>query len=269
MSPERTAGRGAGAPAGPNDTDSQLLSVLHECATAVRNALDDVADWGIAHGGAHAGQHHSDIAADAAAVAMLRDSGFGVLSEETGLHDHDRPLLAVIDPLDGSTNAARGIPWFATSVCLLDSEGARVALVVNQATGARYEAIRGGGARLDGEVITPTGARTLADSIVGLAGYPARHFGWKQFRSLGAAALDICAVASGILDAYVDCTRGIHGPWDYMAAMLVCTEAGAAIGELHGRDLVTRDPNERRGPVAAATPELLDAILVERHKENR
>jgi fructose-1,6-bisphosphatase/inositol monophosphatase family enzyme len=77
---------------------------------------------------------------------------------------------------------------------------------------------------------------------------------------MGAAALDLCSVGNGRFDAYVDNTSGIHGPWDYMGGMLVVTEAGGVVADIADRDLVTLDHRARRGPVAAASPALLDAM---------
>ncbi|MDQ6724579.1 MAG: hypothetical protein M3066_00135, partial [Actinomycetota bacterium] len=125
-------------------TDDEILEVLSAVAAAVRVALDGLGDWGPA--GTRPGQYRSDLAADAVALPILRDAGLGVLSEETGPHDTDRDVIVALDPVDGSTNAARGLPWFATSLCAVDALGARVALVVNQATGERFEAVRGRGA---------------------------------------------------------------------------------------------------------------------------
>lgn len=239
--------------------DESLLAVLHEAVDAVGRALGALADWGPA--GTRPGQYRSDLAADRAAVAVLVEAGLGVLSEETGLHHADRPLLVVVDPVDGSTNAARRLPWYATSLCVLDREGARAAVVANQATGTRYEAVRDGGARRDGIAIIPANCVDLAHAIVGLNGLPARHLGWRQFRALGAAALDLCAVADGTLDGYVDCTVDTHGPWDYLGGMLVCLEAGAVVADAGGRPLVTRQHDARRTPVAAGSATLLAALL--------
>jgi fructose-1,6-bisphosphatase/inositol monophosphatase family enzyme len=133
--------------------------------------------------------------------------------------------------------------------------------VVNQASGERFEAVRGSGARCDGTPIVPSSCTRLADALVGLTGRPSRHLGWRQYRALGAAALDLCAVASGRLDAYIDCTRDAHGPWDYLGALLVCREVGVEVVDVDARPLVTRDPHARRTPLAAATPALLDEIV--------
>ena len=238
-------------------TADDVLAVLAEAAAAVRATLDALDDWGLA--GTRPGQYRSDLVADEAVVRVLDGAGFGVLSEESGLHRAERELLVVVDPVDGSTNASRGLPWFATSLCALDGDGALAALVVNQATGDRFSAVRGGGARrTPGGPLRPSDTTSLADSVVLLSGYPGRHLGWKQYRALGAVALDLCAVAAGGADAYVDCSPDAHGGWDYLGAYLVCVEAGVAVDDAAGRDLVVRSPEERRTPLAAATPGLLE-----------
>jgi fructose-1,6-bisphosphatase/inositol monophosphatase family enzyme len=238
--------------------DDELLEVLRDSAAAVTDALENLPDWGLA--GTRPGQYRSDLVADAAAVAVLDEAGLGVMSEESGPYALDRPVVVVIDPVDGSTNASRGIPWYATSLCAVDTAGPRAALVVNQASGVSFEAVRGRGATRDGAPIHASTCRELSSAIVGFSGYPSRYFGWNQFRSLGAAALDLCAVAEGVLDGYAVVGGSQLGSWDYLGGMLVCTEAGAVVAELRGRELVTLEHADRRTPVAAATPELLDEL---------
>src|ERR687889_208179 len=77
--------------------------------------------------------------------------------------------LVVLDPVDGSTNASRGLPWFATSLCAVDADGARAAVVVDQAGGTRVEAVRGRGARVDGPPAAP-GAGTGVGPLRGGGG---------------------------------------------------------------------------------------------------
>jgi fructose-1,6-bisphosphatase/inositol monophosphatase family enzyme len=242
-----------------------ILTVLDEVAGAIKGVLDGLEDWGLA-GTVKASQYFSDLAADEVALEILERAGVGVLSEESGLTNADREVLVVMDPVDGSTNAHRGIPWYATSLCAVDDEGPLAALVVNLATGLRFSAIRGGGARMDGRSIAPSGATELKHAVVGLSGYPPVHLGWKQYRAQGASALDLCCVAAGLLDAFVDCTwrHSAHGAWDYLGGALVCAEAGAVCVDALGRDLLTRDHEARRTPVAAATPELLGQVLAAR-----
>lgn len=242
------------------------LALLHRAADAVVEALaalpDEVGEGGwqpIAPGVA---QHRSDLTADAAVLAVLETAEVGVLSEESGLRRADAGVLVVVDPLDGSTNASRRLPWYATSLCAVDAEGPVAAVVHDHGSGRRYEAVRGGGARCDGRLLgLRTAAPPLAGAIVGLSGLPPAHLGWAQFRALGAAALDLCAVADGRLDAFVDCSVDAHGVWDYLGALLVCSEAGVPVVDRLGRDLVVLDPTARRTPVAAADSALLGELL--------
>ena len=249
-------------------SDAGLVELLHETALAVRAALEGVDDWGLAGPDAgHRGQHLSDLAADAAALEVLGQADVGVLSEESGWTGVDgSDVVVVVDPLDGSTNAAHGIPWFATSLCAVDREGLRAALVVDLPHGRTYTALRGAGAAVDGVPIRPSMCTDTRDAFVGISGLPARPLGWRQFRSLGAAALDLCAVAEGVLDAYVDCSVSAHGPWDYLGGVLVCIEAGAIVGDALGRELVALDPRARRTPMAAATQPLFDALAANRRE---
>ncbi len=249
--------------------DDDLLDVLRAAADAVRRALDDLDDWGLA--GTRSGQYRSDLAADEACLAVLDDAGLGWLSEESGVEHADRELIVHVDPVDGSTNASRGIPWYATSLCAVDADGPRAAVVVNLASGRRHEAVRGGGATVDGRPLAPSGATELGRSIIGLSGYPNQYLGWKQYRALGAAALDLCAVAEGVLDGYLDCSPSAHGSWDYAAGLLVCREAGLEVVDAFDRPLL--DPAtvrhvDRRTPVVGATA-ALTAQLVEARRRLR
>jgi fructose-1,6-bisphosphatase/inositol monophosphatase family enzyme len=243
-------------------SDAALLGALHDAATAVRAALDELRDWGDA--GTRPGQYLSDLAADEAAIAVLASAGLGAMSEESGPHHPDRDVVVVLDPVDGSTNASRALPWYATSLCAVDIDGPRAALVVDQASGQRFEAVRGAGARVDGQPLAPSACSAMGDAVVALSGYPPRAFGWKQFRAFGAIALDLCAVAAGRLDAFVDCSQDAHGAWDYLGGLLVCREAGAVIVDAFGRELVTVDHIARRTPVAAGTVELLEEAVAAR-----
>jgi myo-inositol-1(or 4)-monophosphatase len=241
-------------------SDEELLALFHEAARLTAATLRAVEDRRIITD--VAGQYELDLATDAAVVPLFLDAGFGVLSEESGLHHAERDTVIVVDPVDGSTNASRHIPWCNSSLCAVDADGPRVATVVNLITGEAFEAVRGGGARCDGRPIGPSSVTAMADAVLVFNGVPTRHWGWGQGRILGAAALDLCLVASGRMDGYVD-LAGALGPWDYMAALLVCREVGIELVDAEGRDLVVLDHAARRSPQAAATPELLAAIFRE------
>jgi len=240
----------------------ELLAVLHTAVDAVIDVLARQEDWSLT--GLGNNQYHHDTVADAAATAVLDAAGLAIFSEESGVHHPERPVMVVIDPVDGSTNASRGLPWWAVSLCALDSFGPLAAVVAGPPLGERFEAVRGKGASRNGKAIAPSQSVHLSHSIIAFNGYPASHYGWAQYRALGAAALDLCAVACGALDRFVDCSLDSLAPWDYLGGLLVCQEAGAQVTELYGRDLVVRQPGQRRALVAAGTPRLLEDLVAAR-----
>lgn len=242
--------------------DLDILGYLHDVADAAADTLDQLGTWSLT--GTREGQYTGDVAIDDVVVDMLVASGFAVLSEESGADHWDRggdQLLVVVDPVDGSTNASKGLPWYATSLCVVDRDGPRVSLVAEQSgSEMRFSAVRGAGARFDGvpmhggSVVDPTTA------VVGVNGLPPDDHGWWQVRAMGAASLELCLVGSGGLDGYVTFDDYL-GVWDYLGAMLVCAEAGVPMVDALGRDLLTFDPGHRRRPVAAGTPAFLDNLL--------
>lgn len=238
--------------------------MLHRAADAISAVLEANFDWSLS--GLRPTQYSIDVLVDDVALAIFHDVGIAVLSEEserTGdFGEHD--VLVVMDPLDGSTNASRGIPWYATALCALDHGGLRASLVVNQASRRdRYWATRGGGAFHNGKPITPSNCTDLGAAVIGISGLPKQKPKWAQFRAHGAAALDICLVAEGALDGWIDFNS--HGVWDYLASLLICEEAGVAIGEHNDYELLVTEHRDRRTPLVAATPELL-SILKELRK---
>lgn len=238
--------------------DHEILATLNAAATAVKQSLEGFSERG--YSGLRETQYKLDLIADAAACEVLLDAGIGVISEESGATNGDAALRCVVDPIDGSTNCDHGVPFFATSLCVIDDEGPRVALVRNQATGVTYSAIRGQGAWRDGVAISPSSTTELSDALVAFSGLPAAHHGWAQFRVLGAASLEICLVADGSLDAYLQAGTSRINPWDYLAGMLICHEAGATFFEQDRLELVVEGPANRR-PIVAATSELA-AVLI-------
>lgn len=248
------------SPAEP--VDAGLVDLVEATVDAVRAVLGDWDDWGPS--GRRRGQYASDLAADAAVHDVLDPAGVGVLSEESGLIRAEADVVVIVDPLDGSTNASRRVGWWATSVCAVDAHGPAASIVHDLLHDRRYAAVRGRGATRDGAPIAPSGLTDPSEAIVGISGLPPRSLGWAQFRALGAAALDLCAVADGRLDAYVDCSPDAHGVWDYAGAALVCREAGVPVADASGRELMVLDHAARRTPVAAASGALLETLLVTR-----
>ncbi len=220
------------------------------------DALADLDDWG--HSGRRSDQYRHDVVADDVLIEGLHRAGFAVLSEESGLTG-DGPITVVVDPVDGSTNASRGLPWYATSLCAVDAGGPLAASVVNLASGVRFQAVRGGGVEAD-QPVAPSACERLSEAIIGMSGWAPTHGGWAQYRACGAAALDLCNVAAGVLDGWLDVDDAL-GVWDYLGAYLVCQEAGVPMVDALGRDLVVLDHAARRAPIAAGTPRLLGELL--------
>jgi fructose-1,6-bisphosphatase/inositol monophosphatase family enzyme len=241
-------------------TPAALLELFDGAASAVRDAVDAIAPADLRARTDRPGQYALDVVADAAACAVLAKAHVAIVSEESGAHGpSDSSITVVVDPVDGSTNCARGIAYWSTSLCALDPEGPLVAMVVNHASGAVTTAVRGGGAFRDGMRLRASATTRVEDSVIALNGWPARRIPTKQTRILGSIALELCDVAAGGLDAHVDMAPYM-APWDYLGGYLACLEAGATVRDAARLDLVTADPNARRQVVAAATEALADAL---------
>ena len=173
----------------------------------------------------------------------------GIVGEE-GSEDTSRSgVIWIVDPIDGTVNYLYGLPHFAVSIAA-ELDGEVVAGVVHAPVlGLEYVATRGGGATCNGRPVRPRHVVPLAERLVG-TGFSyeqparARQAGYlekllpriRDIRRLGSCALDICAVAAGHLDAYVE--EGAH-IWDHAAAGLVVAEAGGTLE-------VTRSPAGKR-----------------------
>ncbi len=251
------------------DESDSVLALFSRICERTREAVSANQDWN--DSGLRAGQYNIDLEVDALCVGPLLEAGFDVLSEESGLQhaaagDAARGTV-VVDPLDGSTNATLGLPWFATSLCLVVAASPVVSMVVNLATGEWFQAVAGQGATSTAGILSVSPELDIGDAIVAVSGLPAHHFGWRQFRAMGASALDICAVARGSFDAFADLSFDAHGVWDYAGAMLVVQESGGVIVDALGRELIVLDHDARRTPVAASSQSLLDTVLIERNPD--
>jgi len=201
--------------------------------------------------------------------------GVRVLSEEAGsLGDPRAHTLLVVDPLDGSSNFEKGIPYYCTSVAVVEGgtmEDVSVGVVRDLVSGDVYAATRGGGARKNGRTIRTSRTSDLSAAVVGIdlsrsnASQVARlapligvvmrqvHF--------GANALELCYLAEGRIDAFVD-IRGTIRITDFAAAYLIACEAGGKITGDDGRELEPGfDLAHRLSFVASANPSLHRKLL--------
>ena len=264
----RTTVRHTGAVKPDTDPANSMLTLLGAAADAVATALRAQTEWGLAAGGNHGAQYHHDRTADAAALDVLAGAFVTVLSEESGMRPGSAHagIVVVVDPIDGSTNASQRLPWWSTALCAVDDHGAWVALVHDHSSGLRVHAVRGRGAfrTFFGEAterIERPDTPALGASVISLAGWPPRHYGWAQFRAYGSLALELCAVADGRLDGHVQFVTDEVAVWDYLAGALICEEAGALVVDAFGRDLLDLDHAARRTPIAAGSVGLLGELV--------
>jgi fructose-1,6-bisphosphatase/inositol monophosphatase family enzyme len=237
-------------------TPDDLLELFLDTADAVAVAVATIDRDVMRHRTDRPGQYALDLVADAAACAVLERAPVRIVSEESGVRGAlDASISVVLDPVDGSTNCARGIAYWATSLAAVVGDDVVCALVANHATGSRTTAVRDAGAFRDGVRLRASTTTRVEESVISVAALPERALGWKQYRAFACAALSLCDVAAGGLDGHVDTGWSLY-PWDYLGGYLACLEAGATVLEAHGEPLVTTDPTVRRRIVAAGTPEL-------------
>ena len=241
---------------------SSFFELSEQISGEIMFSLSSLEDWGAAEG--HPGQYRHDVIADEIATPQLIAAGLGVVSEESGPTGLDKSFVAIIDPIDGSTNANLGLPWYALSLCLVHSEEAIASFVKNLATGETFIAELGSGAEKDGHKIVVSGVTDIENSILVFNDLPTKHFGWRQYRALGSAALDLCKVADGSFDGFVDMGEGL-ALWDYAGAALICREAGAKITDSESNpifyELTGMRRTQRRQLVCAGSDELHNTIL--------
>ena len=163
----------------------------------------------------------------------------GLIGEEGANRESKSGVTWVIDPIDGTVNYLYDIPGWCISIAAKDRDGGLAGVVYSPATQSLWKAHRGGGAFLNGIPIKCNDPVALNRALVGSgfaydlekrkiqAALIARLLPEiRDLRRLGACAVDICHVASGSLDAYFE--AGVN-EWDYAAAGLIATEAGAMI----------------------------------------
>ena len=191
-----------------------------------------------------------------------------VIGEELGPNgDIQAGLVAVVDPLDGTTNFLHGYPAYCVSICVALDGVAQVAVVHDVARGGVYSATLGGGAFVDKHPLKVSAISDPARALIG-TGFPfknAAHIPDFQrqaknlmpitsgLRRAGAAALDLADVARGRFEAFWELELM---PWDMAASTLLIREAGGRVTDLHGNGATIK-----RGPLVASNGLLHDWLL--------
>ncbi|MFI0777197.1 inositol monophosphatase family protein [Streptomyces sp. NPDC021212] len=164
----------------------------------------------------------------------------GVLGEEGASSEGSSGVRWVIDPLDGTVNYLYGLPSWAVSIAVERDGEPVVGVVTAPMRGETYHAVLGQGAYADGEPVRVLPAPPFEQALIGTGfGYlRERRIGQarvlnellpqvRDIRRGGSAAIDLCDLACGRLNAYYE--RGLN-PWDYAAGALIAREAGALTG---------------------------------------
>ena len=164
----------------------------------------------------------------------------GIIAEESGIKTSQTPYEWIIDPLDGTTNYAHQIPIFAVSIAFVVNKAPVVGVVFNPAAQDLFTSIKAMGASYNGQSIRVSQTKELSESVL-VTGFPYNlqeiidplmtRFATclqsaQAVRRLGAAALDLCFIASGRFEGFWE--QNLK-PWDTAAGMLIAKEAGAHI----------------------------------------
>ncbi len=191
----------------------------------------------------------ADLASEKSIVARIRNAfpGHAVLAEENHSGTEGGDFRWIIDPLDGTTNYAHGLPIYSVSIGLEIHGVMEWGIVYNPNMEEIFTARRGDGAFLNGVPLRVSKTSTLNDSLL-VTGFPydvrtnpdnnLDYFAGFMLRSqavrrIGSAALDFCYVAAGRFDGFWEIELR---PWDMAAGVLITREAGGLVTDFTGAD---------------------------------
>jgi myo-inositol-1(or 4)-monophosphatase len=260
--------------------------ILVECKNQVQNKIkpclktikEPQPNLGVGAGGDT--MKPMDLAAETAIVDTLKGHkvSFTLISEESGVKrfgETPDTCFVTVDPIDGSTNFMHGLPFYCCSVAVSGAPmlaDVYAGLVADLVHGATYTAFSGKGAFRDGVKIKPSSTTMLHDAVVGLdlntykvkevvpklTGLIAQT---KHIRHFGANALELCFVADGSTDAFVD-IRGKLRTTDVAAAFLILKEAGGLVTTPNNQVVdVELDPKQTLSFVASGNRQIHEKIL--------
>lgn len=222
----------------------------------------------------------ADVEAEHAVVAVIREAfpDHAILGEEAHTPPADAEHLWIIDPLDGTNNFAHRVPHFAVSVAYWCGGVAQCGAVLHPILGDLYTAARGQGAFRNGARLSVGTETQLDQALIGVGFYYDRgqimeatllairdlfRQNIHGIRRFGAAALDLCAVASGLFGAFFEYELS---PWDFAAGKLIVEEAGGRVTTCDGSPL-----SALKSSLLASNARLHEAVLeiVRRNRAGR
>jgi fructose-1,6-bisphosphatase/inositol monophosphatase family enzyme len=251
-----------------------VVSELVRIAVAVRDAVQasDRAKWGetVGMGADGTPTKWIDELAENVLIGEVERAGLdaNILSEEAGFVDREGRALLVADPVDGTHNALRGIPFYCVSLALARDRlhDVEEGVVVNACTGDVYHAMKGKGATVNGMPIKTREWKETSDTVSVYLGPEAPEAAFelskvpRRIRNLGAAALEISLVGAGALDGYVQWGKALRCT-DIAAASLILREAGGELHDFAGAVLdMPLNSSSRRDVTATGSPGLAKTI---------
>jgi myo-inositol-1(or 4)-monophosphatase len=261
------------------------LSILKACSRNMKKQVQPLygspeAIVGFGRGAGGDVKRKIDIVAEDALFRTLEKHKISctVISEESGVKQigsEPSSFYVVADPVDGTTNALRGLPFLDISLAVSAKPmlgDVKIALVADGLRDVIYTAVRGNGAFKNEGKIKPSGTAKLEEAVVGvdlntfktgqlvdqLIGVLQKS---RHIRHLGANALEICYVADGTTDAFID-IRGKLRVTDMAAGQLILKEAGGIITTPEGDELdAALDAGQRVSFVGAGNKPIHEAIM--------
>lgn len=231
-----------------------LLETAKEAASAAGSILSDYFQNGVTMRTKSASidlVSDADINAERAIAKVIRSRfpEHGILGEEECSDDKNTEHLWIVDPLDGTTNFAHGIPHFAVSIACYRAGIPQVGVVFNPIRDDWFVAERGKSATANGAAMQVGQQRQLSEALIGTGFYYDRGEMMKAtleaierlfrqqihgIRRCGTASLDLAMVAAGQLGAFFEYQLS---PWDFAAGRLLIEEAGGKISTCDGKSL--------------------------------
>jgi myo-inositol-1(or 4)-monophosphatase len=221
-----------------------------------------------------------DLAAEKAIIDTLQhhDVSFTLISEESGIKKSGstpEECYLTVDPIDGTTNLIHGLPFYASSIAVSrkpELSDVYVGMVVDLFHDVIYTAFRGEGAYRDGVKIESSKNAFLDDAVVGLdlntfkykdsiSKVTAIIENTKHIRHFGANALEICYVANGLTEAFID-LRGKIRTTDVAAGFLIVKEAGGIVTTPDNQPVnVKLDPMQKLSFIASGNMQIHQKIV--------
>jgi myo-inositol-1(or 4)-monophosphatase len=265
-----------------NDWQEILIECKNNVQTCIKPCLSTVRETqpNLGTGAGGDAMKPVDLAAEKAIVDTLKHHGvsFTLISEESGIKKFGaapQECFVTVDPIDGTTNLMHGLPFYACSIAvsgkpmLADVYAGMVADLFHDVT---YTALEGNGVYRDDEKIQTSKTPNLDEAVVGidLNTYKVKEVApkltaliekTKHIRHFGANALELCYVANGLTDAFVD-LRGKLRTTDVAAGFLIVKEAGGTVTSPDNQALnVELDPKQTLSFIASGNTQIHKKIV--------